>query len=86
MSSTLSPKALSIAAGATLLVAFLLCAIVQAVLPSVQFSHAYIALFTLAPVGSGAAWFEGILYSVVIGLVAGHIFAFVYNKTIARKS
>ena len=86
MSERLSPKALSIAAAATLVVAFVLCALVQAVLPAAQFSHAYIALFTTAPIGSGTAWFEGILYSVVIGLIAGHVFAFVHNKTLSWKS
>jgi len=85
MSSTFSPKASAIALAATLVALFVLCAIVQAIVPSAQFSHAWITLFTTAPIGSVTAWLEGIIYSVVIGLIAGHVFAFAYNKTMAWK-
>lgn len=64
---------------AALVVVFVLCAIVQAIAPGLQFSHAWIGLFTLAPLGSPQAWIEGIVYSVVTGFITGWIFARVYS-------
>ena len=69
---------------AALVVIFVLCAIVQAIAPSVQATHVWISLFTSAPIGSAAAWISGILSSAVGGFVAGWIFAWVYNLVSAR--
>ena len=69
----------------TLVIAFILCAVAQMILPGAQFSHMWLALFTAAPVGSAQAWVEGIIASVVVGLVLGHVFAFVYNWMVARR-
>lgn len=76
-----------VAAGAgiatALVVVFVLCAVVQAIAPSVQASHMWIALFTSAPIGSLVAWVSGIASNAVGGFVAGYVFAWKYNKVIA---
>ena len=72
------------ALAATLVFAFVLCAIAQIVLPGAQFSHMWLALFTAAPAGSSAAWLEGIIASIVVGFITGYFFAWVYNKFAAK--
>ncbi len=80
----LSPVAAAVGLGSTLVLLFIFCLIVRAIAPGLQASHAWIALFTVAPMNSARAWIEGILASLVFGAAAGAIFAFAYNR--ARKS
>jgi hypothetical protein len=47
--------------------------------PSLQASHGWIGLFTLAPMPSMQAWIEGLLASIAFGAVAGATFAYAYN-------
>jgi hypothetical protein len=68
-----------IALAVTLVVAFVLCAIAQAILPGAQFSHMWLQLFTAAPMGSVQAWIEGVIASVIVGFVLGWCFAHCYN-------
>lgn len=75
-----------VALAATLVVAFVLCAIAQVILPGVQFSHMWLQLFTAAPLGSVLAWIEGIIASIVFGFVLGWCFAHCYNWMAGRKS
>lgn len=82
--SRLSYRGAAVGLAATLVVVFVLCAIAQVILPGAQFSHMWIQLFTAAHLGSVQAWVEGIIASVVFGLVAGHVFAFAYNWTVKR--
>lgn len=42
-------------------------------------SHMYVQLFTNAEVSSGAALLEGVLWSIVFGLIAGALIALIYN-------
>jgi hypothetical protein len=77
--NTLSPLRAAIALSGTLVVAFVLCAIAQALLPGAAFSHMWLALFTAAPLGSVQAWVEGIIASIVVGFVLGWCFAHCYN-------
>lgn len=76
----LSARAAGIALAATLVVLFILCAIVQVVAPNLQATHMWISLFTAAPIGSGQAWLEGIIASIVFGFIGGFLFAWVYNR------
>lgn len=76
---TISPVRSGVALAGTLIVAFVLCAIAQAILPGAQFSHMWLALFTSASLGSGLAWIEGIIASLVVGFVLGYCFAHCYN-------
>lgn len=78
---TMSPKATGIALAITLVVAFILCGIAQAILPGAQFSHMWLNLFTSAPLGSLSAWLEGIIASAVVGVIIGCVFAYSYNKS-----
>ena len=82
----LSPKAVSVALSGTLVAVFILCAIVQALVPSLALSHMWVSLFTTAPIGSASAWIEGILSNIVFGVIMGHIFAWIYNWVIGRKA
>ncbi len=77
--NTLSPVRSGIAIAASLIVAFVLCALAHAVLPGLQFSVILLSLFTAAPLGSLAAWIEGIVASLVVGFVLGYCFAHCYN-------
>lgn len=77
--------ATGIALAVTLVVMFVLCALVEIVKPDTQASHMWIALFTTAPVSAAAAWVEGIIWSVVLGFAAGAVFAGTYNA-VARKA
>lgn len=83
--TNLSPMRTAIALAGTLVVAFVLCAIAQAVLPGVQFSHMWLALFTAAPVGSLQAWIEGVVASAVVGFISGYCFGHCYNWVPTRR-
>lgn len=65
---------------AALVVAFVLCSIVQLVAPDLQATHMWVSLFTSSPMGSAGAWITGILSSAAGGFVSGWIFASVYNR------
>ncbi len=82
----LSTVAAGVALSSTLMVAFILCAIVQAIFPGVQFSHMWLALFTAAPIGSVQAWVEGFIASAAAGFVLGWCFAHCYNWAVGRKA
>lgn len=77
--NTMSPLRSAIALAATLVVAFVLCAIAQVIFPGAQFTHMWLSLFTAAPVGSIQAWVEGIIASLVFGFISGYCFAHCYN-------
>lgn len=81
----LSKVGAGLALSSTLIVAFILCAIAQVLLPGAQFSHMWLSLFTAAPLGSIAAWFEGIIASLVVGFILGWCFAHCYNWYVSRK-
>jgi hypothetical protein len=68
-----------VALAATLMVAFILCAIAQLILPGAQFSHMWLQLFTAAPMGTAAMWIEGFVASAIVGFVLGWCFAHCYN-------
>jgi hypothetical protein len=61
-------------------VAFVLCWF-GTFLPVSSPTHAYISLFTPAPVNSAAALVEGGLWSVLFGGLIGGLFAVIYNAT-----
>ena len=77
--NTMSPVRSGIALAGTLVVAFVLCAIAQAILLGAQFSHMWLALFTAAPLGSVQAWIGGLASSIIVGFILGYCFAHCYN-------
>jgi hypothetical protein len=80
----LSVRGLSLALGVALIVLFVLCALVELLLPGLPATHAWIGLFTLAPVTSPQAWLEGVFYSLVFGIVTGAVVAAVHNAVAVR--
>ncbi|WP_332689214.1 hypothetical protein [Devosia sp.] len=81
---TLSMLGLAIAASVALIVLFVLCALVGVLFPNLQATHAWVGLFTLAPLTSPQAWLEGIFFSLAFGIVIGSIVAAVHNAIAAR--
>ena len=80
----LSPLAAAFGLGVALIALFVVCAIVQAIAPGLQATHAWIGLFTAAEPGSGRAWAEGLFYSAVFGAFAGAVFVAGYNAVLRR--
>ena len=71
--------ALGVAASATLVVLYVLCAVVAMALPDIALSHAWLTLFTKAPIGSMWGLIEGIIWSIVFGWVIALVLGSVYN-------
>lgn len=78
----LSSHAMGLALSGTLVSLFVICAVVQLALPSLQATHAWINLFTNALVGSGSMWVQGIIANAVVGYIAGVIFSKIYNAAL----
>jgi len=78
-SFALNPGAAAIALAGTLIVLFVLCALAELAFPGPRLSHAWLNLFTTAPIGSVRAWLEGLLANLVFGGIAGALFAAIYN-------
>jgi hypothetical protein len=81
---TLSPTAAAVGLSVALIVRFVVCVLARILAPGLQASHAWVGLFTTAPVLSLRAWIEGLVFSVVFGAIAGSIFALAYNAVIGR--
>lgn len=81
---TLSLLGSAIALSLALIVLFVICALAELVAPGLQVTHAWVSLFTLAPIASPQAWLEGLFFSLAFGIVAGSIFAAVHNGVAAR--
>ena len=73
------------ALSATLVVLFILCLLVALLWPTPAFSHAWIQLFTTAPIGSLANLVEGVVVSVAAAWVVAASFVPVYNWLAARR-
>lgn len=69
---------LGVTTGLSAIVIFILCWL-GTLLPFSSPTHAYITLFTPAPVGSIQALFEGACWSLLFGLLTGLVFATIYN-------
>lgn len=82
---TLSPGA-AVGLSVALIVLFVFCALAQLVAPSLQAAHAWVGLFTTAPVQALQAWIEGFIFSGVFGAIAGTVFALGHNATIHEAS
>ena len=80
----LSPLAAAFGLAVALIILFVICAIVQALAPGLQATHAWIGLFTAAEPQSVRAWAEGLFFSALFGAVAGAVFAAAYNAALNR--
>lgn len=80
----LSPLATAFGLASALIVLFVVCALVQVVVPGLPATHAWVGLFTAEQTLSVRAWGEGIFYSAVFGALAGSVFVAVYNAVPRR--
>jgi hypothetical protein len=69
---------LSAALGLAAAIVFVVCW-VGTLVPFGSPTHAYISLFTLAPVSSVDALLQGTLWSLLFGILSGAVFALAYN-------
>jgi len=77
----LNLTAFGMAASAALVVLFVVCWLVAALLPGlVTASHGWITLFTTAPVASGGALVQGVIWSIVFGWIIALVMVPVYNR------
>jgi hypothetical protein len=80
-SSPINLGAFGVAASAALVVLFVLCWLVAALLPGFEgASHGWIALFTKAPVGSVRALIEGVIWSIIFGWIIAIVMVPTYNR------
>jgi hypothetical protein len=80
-SAPLNLAAFGFAASTALVVLFVLCWIVAAIIPGLAgASHGWIALFTTAPVGSVRALIEGGMWSIVFGWIIAVVMVPIYNR------
>src|SRR5215813_738348 len=76
--------ALGLGLSAALVVLFVLCLLAALVMPGWPASHAWIGLFSVAPMNSARVWLDGIVFGVVFGWVAALVLGLVYNRAIRR--
>ena len=83
-----SPRIDLVASGwalsAALVALFVLCLLVALLWPTPAFSHAWIQLFTTAPLGSLANLVEGVLASIAAAWVVAVSFVPIYNWLASR--
>jgi hypothetical protein len=77
---TLSVARLAITGAVTAAAIFVLCWL-GTFAPFSSPTHAYITLFTNADISSGSALAGGTCWSFLFGLIAGAVFALIYNAT-----
>lgn len=82
--SSLNVIALGWALSATLVVLFVVCLAVALVLPAWQGSHAWVGLFSVAPLTSMRVWIDGIVFSFIFGWLAAAVLGGVYNRLVGR--
>ena len=70
----------ALSAGITTAALFVLCWLGTFV-PFSSPTHAYITLFTGADISSGLALVEGTCWSLLFGIIAGALFALIYNAS-----
>jgi hypothetical protein len=67
-----------------LVVLLVICLAVALALPNLSVTHAWIGLFSPAPLTSARVWIEGVVFSVAFGWIAAAVLGIVYNRLIAR--
>jgi hypothetical protein len=84
MASRFNIVALGWALSVTLVALFVICLGVALALPGWSATHAWVALFSAAPLTSARVWIDGIVFSLVFGWISAVILGLVYNRLIAR--
>lgn len=76
--------ALGWALSAMLIVLLVICLAVALAFPGLSATHAWVALFSPAPLTSVRVWIDGIVFSIAFGWVSAAVLGLVYNRLIAR--
>ena len=80
-SAPLHLVAFGVGSSAALVILFVLCRLVTALLPAIEgASHGWITLFSKSPVGSVRALVEGVLWSVIFGWIIVIVMVPTYNR------
>lgn len=82
--SPLSIAAFGWAISIALVVLFIICLVIAIAAPNWNVSHAWIGLFSTAPMTSARVWIEGIGYSFIFGWITAAVIGLVYNRLISR--
>jgi hypothetical protein len=72
--------ALGVAASATLVVLYVMCAVVAMIVPGLALAHGWLTLFSAAPIGSLRGLVEGVIFSVLFGWVIAAVLGYTYNR------
>jgi hypothetical protein len=78
--SPINIVALGVAASATLVVLYVMCAVVAMVAPGLSLAHGWLTLFSTAPAGSLRGFVEGVVWSVVLAWVIAIVLGYTYNR------
>ena len=76
--------ALGWALSAMLIVLFVICLAVALAFPGLSATHAWVGLFSPAPMTSSRVWIDGVIFSIAFGWVSAAVLGIVYNRLIAR--
>jgi hypothetical protein len=76
--------ALGWALSATLVVLFVVCLGVALALPGLSATHAWVGLFSPAPLTSARVWIDGVVFSIAFGWLAAVVLGLVYNRLITQ--
>ncbi|HET7714954.1 MAG TPA: hypothetical protein VFK86_04950 [Bauldia sp.] len=79
----LSIVGLGMALMATLVVLYVVCLVVALIFPAAPLAHAWVGLFTTAPLTSVGVWIEGIVANVVAAWLIAVVFGLIYNRAAA---
>lgn len=74
--------ALGSALTATFLLLYVLCWLAAVLFPNVSLTHAWLGLYSTAPVGSTRGLVEGIIWNVVFAWISAITFGVTYNRAI----
>ena len=83
-SAPFNVAALGWALSAAIVVLFVVCLVVALLFPDLPATHAWVGLFSAAPMGSVRVWVDGILFSILFGWITAAVLGVVYNRLIAR--
>jgi hypothetical protein len=72
--------ALGWALSAALFALFVICLLVALTVPAWPASHAWVALFSTAPLQSARIWLDGAVFNIAFGWIAAVVLGLVYNR------
>lgn len=76
----LSIVGLGVALMVTLVVLYVVCLVVALIFPAAPLAHAWVGLFTTAPLTSVGVWVEGVIANIVAAWLIAVVFGLTYNR------